>query len=122
MYKDLQSNDERHCLKLRANMNKDSNNLSPVREDIMKEIETRKNDLFRDIDDLKRMSNFFSDSLKLTIDNYADALTKSLDRNLNYCHMDFTMGKLRPDYASAAQIPLSIHSIICRDLRIIGFS
>ena len=56
-----------------------------------------------------------------TADNYADAITKSLGRNLQYRHMDFIMGKLRPDYASPAQIPLHVHSIICRDLRIIGF-
>ena len=50
-------------------MNKDSNNLLSIKEGIKKEIERRRNDLFHDIDDLKRMSNFFSDSLKLTIDD-----------------------------------------------------
>ena len=57
-----------------------------------------------------------------TADDYADALTKSLGRNLHYRHMDFIMGKLRPDFASPLRQPLACRSVIFQDLYILPLS
>ena len=145
VYQDLQSNDEHHCLKLRADVNEDTNSLLSIKKDIMTEIKTRKDDLFHEIELLmanakrptKRTRHmdvkFFAiqqwvkrDLLTLariaTADNYADAFTKSLGRNLHYRHMDFIMGKLRPDFASPLLQPLACQSITFGDLHILPLS
>ena len=43
----------------------------------------------RDLITLKRIT---------TSDNYADIMTKAVDRTLFYRHNDFILGKVRPDY------------------------
>ena len=36
-----------------------------------------------------------------TSDNCANALTKSMGRQLHYCHNDYILGKIIPQYAAA---------------------
>ena len=34
-----------------------------------------------------------------TTDNYSDALTKPMGQQLHYCHNDYILGKITPEYA-----------------------
>ena len=75
VYKDLQSSDENHCLKLRESLNKEKTTLVAYSNNIQKELDKKKEDICTEMDEVKRMSHFFSEGMKLSID---DALIPGL--------------------------------------------
>ena len=45
-----------------------------------------------------------------THDNYTDAMTKPMGRQLHYRHNDYILGKQRPAYTNAYLNPINIQS------------